>query len=42
MQEEADNRMARCNPEETISQDDMIRELGLTREDLDDVEVEIE
>ena len=42
MQEEADNRMARCNPEEIISQDDMIRELGLTREDLDDVEVEIE
>ena len=42
MQEEAETRMAHYNPEETMSQEDMIRELGLTRADLDDVEVEIE
>lgn len=42
MQEEAENRMAHYNPEETISQKDMMKELGLTKADLNDVEVEIE
>lgn len=42
MQEEAETRMAHYNPEEAMSQEDMIRELGLTKADLDDVEVEIE
>ncbi|MCM1135068.1 MAG: type II toxin-antitoxin system Phd/YefM family antitoxin [Clostridium sp.] len=42
MQEEADNRMAHFNSEETWSQEEIMEALGITKEELDDVEVEIE
>ncbi len=42
MQEEAESRMAHYNPEESMSQEALMRELGITRADLDDVDVEIE
>ena len=39
---EAENRMAYNNPEENISHEDLMKELGITQDDLDGVEVEIE
>lgn len=42
MQEEANSRMAHFNPEETLSQEEVMESLGITDADLADVEVEIE
>ena len=39
---EADRRMAANNDAENISHEDMMRSLGITREELDAVDVEIE
>ena len=39
---EADRRMAANNDGENISHEDMMRSLGITREELDAVDVEIE
>lgn len=39
---EAENRMANNNQGENISHEDLMKELGISREDLDDVDVEIE
>lgn len=39
---EAEARMANNNPSENICQDDMMKELGISQEDLDDIDVEIE
>ena len=39
---EADRRMATNNEAENISHEDMMRSLGITREELDAVDVEIE
>ena len=42
LQEEAENRMTHFNPHETMSQKEMMESLGITEEDLGDVDVEIE
>lgn len=42
MQEEADARMERYDPGETMSQKEVMESFGITDEDLDDIEVEIE
>lgn len=42
MQEEAESRMAHYDPQETVSQEELMAELGISDEDMDDVEVEIE
>ncbi|MDE7311163.1 MAG: type II toxin-antitoxin system Phd/YefM family antitoxin [Eubacterium sp.] len=42
MQEEAENRMVYYNPKESLSHEDMMRELDITEEELDGIEVEIE
>lgn len=42
MQEEAEHRMARYDPEESLSHEDMMKELDITAEELDGIEVEIE
>lgn len=42
MQEEAESRMTNYNPEEVVSQEELMAELGISNADLDDVEVEIE
>lgn len=42
MLEEAQNRMAHYDPGHNLTQEDMLKELGLTEADLDDVEAEIE
>ena len=39
---EAETRMANNNPMENISHDDFMKELGITQEDLDEVDVDIE
>ena len=39
---EADRRMAENNDAENISHEEMMRRLGITREELDDIDVEIE
>ncbi len=39
---EAQSRMARCDDSESKSQEEVMRDLGLTEADLDDVSVEIE
>lgn len=39
---EAENRLASNNSDEDISHEDMMKELGITREELDSVDVEIE
>ncbi|MBP3360134.1 MAG: type II toxin-antitoxin system Phd/YefM family antitoxin [Clostridia bacterium] len=39
---EAENRMAANNPEENVTHEEMMNELGITNEDLDGVDVEIE
>lgn len=39
---EAENRMTNNNPSENISQEDLMKELGITQDDLDGVDVEIE
>lgn len=39
---EAENRMANNNPSENISHEDLMKELGITQDDLDGVDVEIE
>ena len=39
---EADKRMAENNDSENISQEEMMRQLGVTQEDLDATDVEIE
>lgn len=42
MQEEAEERMAHYDSQETVSQEEMMESLGLTQSDLDNVDVEIE
>lgn len=42
MQEEAESRMAHYNPEESLSQEAMMKELDITPEELEGIEVEIE
>lgn len=42
MLEEAQNRMAHYDPSHSLTQEDMLKELGLTEADLNDVEAEIE
>lgn len=42
MQEEAEERMAHYDPQETVSQEEMMESLGLTKGDLENVDVEIE
>lgn len=42
VQEEAERRMAHYNPEESLSQEDMMKELDITAEELDGIDVEIE
>lgn len=42
LQEEAENRMAHYDPGTSLSQEDMMKELGIAESDLDDIEVEIE
>lgn len=42
MLEEAESRMAHYNPEESLSQEDMMKALGITEEDMDGIEIEIE
>ena len=39
---EAEKRMANNNPSENISHEDLMKELGITQDDLDGVDVEIE
>ena len=39
---EAELRMENNNPEENMTHDDMMKELGITREELDAVDVDIE
>ncbi|HCB96215.1 MAG TPA: prevent-host-death protein [Ruminococcus sp.] len=39
---EAENRMANINPGENISHEDLMKEHGITQDDLDGVDVEIE
>lgn len=39
---EAEPRMANNNPSENISHEDLLKELGITQDDLDGVDVEIE
>ncbi|MDO4286289.1 MAG: type II toxin-antitoxin system Phd/YefM family antitoxin [Eubacteriales bacterium] len=42
LQEEAESRMAHYDPGTSLSQEDMMKELGISESDLDDIEVEIE
>ena len=42
MQEEAEARMSRYNPNESMTQEEMMKSLGISQDDLDDVDVEIE
>lgn len=42
LQEEAERRMASYKTDETVSQNDVMREFGLTGSDLDGIDVEIE
>lgn len=42
MQEEAESRIAHYRPEESLSQEEMMRELDITEAELDGIEVEIE
>ena len=42
LQEEAENRMAHYDPSTSVSQEDLMKELGISETDLDDIEVEIE
>ena len=42
LQEEAESRMAHYNPDESVSQEELMRELGVSAADLDEIEVEIE
>lgn len=42
LQEEAENRMAHYNQSASLSQEEMMRELGIAESDLDDIEVELE
>ncbi len=39
---EAERRMANNNPSENISHEDLMKEFGITQDDLDGVDVEIE
>lgn len=39
---ETEKRMANNNPSENISHEDLMKELGITQDDLDGVDVEIE
>lgn len=41
-QEEAEERMARYNPQETMSHEEVLESFGITQDDLADVRVEIE
>lgn len=42
LQEEAESRMAHYDSQETVSHEELMAELGISDEDLSDVEVEIE
>lgn len=42
LQEEAESRMEHFNPEETLSREEVMESLGITDEDLDQVDIEIE
>ena len=42
LQEEAEKRMASHNPDECLSQEELMQELGISQADLDAVDVEIE
>lgn len=42
LQEEAESRMAHYDPDESVSQEELMRELGVSAADLDEIEVEIE
>ena len=42
LQEEAENRMAHYDPSASVSQEDLMKELGISETELDDIEVEIE
>lgn len=42
LQEEAETRMAHYNQSTSLSQEEMMRELGIAESDLDDIEVEFE
>ncbi len=42
MQEEAESRMAHYHPKESMSQEEIMKELGIAEGELDDIEVEIE
>ena len=39
---EAENRMAANNPDENLSHDEVMKELGISQNDLDSIDVEIE
>ena len=42
MQEEAEERMAHYNPQETVSHEELMASLGVMQDELDDLDVEIE
>ena len=42
MQEEAENRMAHYSPQDTVSHEELMESLGISQDDLADVDVEIE
>lgn len=42
VQEEAEERMSRYHPQESLSREEMMESLGITQEDLAGVDVEIE
>ena len=42
MQEEAEERMAHYNPQEAVNHEELMASLGVTQDELDDVDVEIE
>lgn len=41
-QEEAERRMAHYNPQETLSHEEVMESLGITQDELADVNVEVE
>ena len=42
MREEAEHRMAEYDPAKSLTQEEMLKELGVAAADLDDIDVEIE
>ena len=42
MREEAERRMIDYDPKEAINQEEMMKSLGISPDELDDIEVEIE